>query len=304
MINRIDVDGLNLMASNNIDQFVRFAEKSYQDQLVRIGDSIQKEIKTKRFILITGPSASGKTFTARLLRRHLQSRGIDSILVSLDNFYKDRQDLPYEEDGTQDYETTDAFDVQMLHQCLQELAFKGRTYLPHFNFKEGMRDRTDRTLLKDGQVVIIEGLHALNPLMIPTQLIERCHRYYIAVQTSFDVQGKQVLSYKDVRLLRRLIRDYRHRGIPFKDTLDIWDHVVSSERKYIIPFTSSADKVIDSIHLYEPMVYHSIFPTHFLGEQEQRHREKLSSLQEGLSHFASIDRNYVPDTSLLVEFLF
>lgn len=304
MNNRLNVTALNLMASENIRQMIQFAEKKYHSQFAQIAAQIASDKQRREFILVAGPSGSGKTFSSYILKEHLHKNHIPSQVISLDNFYKDRDQMPLLEDGKRDFECLEALDIAAFHSCIFELLDKRKTQLPHFSFTTGKCSRLDKMQLEEDEILIIEGIHALNPALLPEDTRHHFHRYYIDVKTQYDdMNGQVLLSARDIRLLRRIIRDYRHRDASVSDTLQLWKSVLKGERRWITPYICYADRKIDSAHLYEPMLYRQMFSDILPDSLDEADREVCDRLMRGLSYFDSVSPDRVPDNSLLVEFI-
>lgn len=304
MNERIQVEALSLMASEDPRHMIEYAEKKYHHQFAHLAVDIANTIEEKRFVLIAGPSASGKTFSSHILSEHLQKNKVRSRVISLDNFYKDRDEMPKLLDGESDYESLESLDLECLQSCVIQLLEKGSTKLPHFSFKIGKRSRTERMTLEENEVLILEGIHALNPALLPKDLQRHFHKYFITTQSEYEsVDGKLLLTAKDIRLMRRMIRDFHHRNSTVSETLALWKKVLEGERHWIFPYIEQAEKKIDSTHIYEPMLYRSIMPALFEEKMSDENRKICDDLLSGLSHFDKIDPKLVPENSLLIEFI-
>lgn len=304
MNERIQVEALNLMASEDPRHMVEYAEKKYHHQFANLATDIAKTIEEKRFVLIAGPSASGKTFSSHILSEHLQKNGIRSRVISLDNFYKDRIKMPKLSDGDHDFESLESLDLSKLQNCVIQLLEKGNAKIPHFSFKLGKCSRIEKMTLEENEVLILEGIHALNPALLPKDLQRHFHKYFITTQSEYEsVDDGLLLTAKDIRLIRRMIRDFHHRGATLSETLALWEKVLAGERRWIFPYIEQAEKKIDSTHIYEPMLYHSIMPSLFGEEMSNENRKVCDELLGGLSRFDSIDPQFVPKNSLLIEFI-
>lgn len=304
MNERIQAEALNMMASEDQRHIIEYAEKKYHHQFAHVAADIAKTINEKRFVLIAGPSASGKTFSAHILSEHLQKNKLQPRVISLDNFYKDRAEMPKLADGEHDFESLESLDLECLQSCVIQLLEKGNAKIPHFSFKLGKRSRTERMTLEENEVLILEGIHALNPTLLPKDLQRHFHKYFITTQSEYEsVDGKLLLTAKGIRLMRRIIRDFHHRGAAVSDTLDLWKKVLAGERRWILPYIEYAEQKIDSTHIYEPMLYRSMMPALFEEKMSRENRKTCDELLHGLSHFDPIDPQLVPKNSLLIEFI-
>lgn len=301
-MNRVTIEALNLMAEDS-QELVQYAETTYHRRVMAIAKGVKEKADFHRIAVIAGPSSSGKTWSARLLCRELESLGISPLMISLDCFYRNREDNISSVDGKLDLESVDALDLPALHSCMEELMTKRRTKLPHYNFITGVRDRYDRIAIPKDGCLVLEGIHALNPRLLPESISNRIHRVAVNVETNFTDKDGVGLTHHQIRLLRRLIRDFHHRGSTLKHTLDLWSGVLEGERKYIIPYLHRAEYRLDTTHIYEPMVYRVMAEELWQQEIPDEYRETVEKLVEGLSVFTPLSPEVVPDTSLLDEFV-
>lgn len=283
---------------------VRRMEQGYFQRVLSLcNEAIDKERHT---ILITGPSASGKTTTAKQVVEELRARGYRVNRISMDNFYKTADELPRWSDGYQNYEAIEGLDLDCFETTLATLYSTGRAQFPIFDFNTGKRaEKTFELTHDENTFLIVEGIHALNPALSATLAQVPSMKVYISIHSNFvDENGEIILRGMDLRLLRRLIRDFYHRGTPAPDTFHMWDYVVKGEELYIYPFRENADVYFNSTHNYEPFLYHDEALA-MLGQipADSRYRETIDRLIESLAPFFSIDRALVPDDSLLQEFI-
>ncbi len=293
---------LNLMADNP-SEIIGYAENLYKLQISKVAKEIEKSAGVLKIIAISGPSSAGKTWTSKLLSRELERLGISPLSISLDCFFKNREDNDILPNGKPDFESISALDIKTYKLCMKELLDKRKTKLPHFNFVEGKRDRYDKIELPKNGVLILEGIHALNPLLTPDFIDEATLRVAINAQTSFECRNGVCITNRQLRLIRRIIRDYRYRGNSVDKTLDLWPEVVAGERKYILPYFSKAKYKLDTTHLYEPMIYRTIAEKMLKESVVPEHKETVEKLLDGLSYFTPLSPELTPDDSLLVEFI-
>jgi uridine kinase len=266
----------------------------------------QAEAQKTQIVLLSGPSSSGKTTASRMLAAGLSRDGSRSCRISLDDFYKDRQEVPTWEDGQKNFESVEGLDLEALAQCMEELFCKGKARFPIFDFATGKRSPLSRELtFDDNTCLIFEGLHALNPKLEPCLGGHPAMRLYISVHSDFvDTQGNVVLRARDLRLLRRLLRDLVRRDTNAAGTLMLWDYVLRGEELYLWPYRSLADVHINSTHGYEPFLYRSqaISMLREVGPEDM-HRETIQRILEALEGLPDLDRSLVPQNSLLQEFI-
>lgn len=298
------VSGVNKAVTDTPEKIVERAENKYDSSLLKVCEKIICDsIET---VFLAGPSASGKTTTAARLCQDLEERGKRCITVSLDDFYRVKGDYPLLPNGAPDYETVHALDLPLFEKCFKELHAIGKSDFPVFDFKIGTRSEKVRTIdYSSYDVMIIEGLHALNPLITGLLPKDDVLSIFINLIGSFkDENRDDVLSGWQMRFVRRLIRDYHHRNSGAANTFRLWDMVVEGEKKYLFPFENNRDIAINSIHEYEPCLF-AKEACEILSElpQSDSHFEISRDLIERLGDFESLDENKVPESSLLREFL-
>ncbi len=302
---RCAVSAVNKLAKLDAPGLARKCEGDYLTQLEELASLIHQSSRWQ-FIMIAGPSASGKTTTSVKLRQLLETRGIRSITISLDDFLYNRDSLPLLPDGTRDFESVDTLDIGLLNRCLEELLTKKSTQLPVFDFVTGNRMKnTQPVTITDSHVVIIEGLHALNPAISQTSLKEYFFKVYISPNCEFVLDdGRVVLDGQNLRLIRRMIRDFKFRGSGPENTFVMWKNVCNGEELYINPFRGEADYVVNSTHLYEPLIYHhDLLPILKDVKADSLYTEKARELVDVLELFDDLSMDIVPPDSMIREFI-
>ncbi len=300
-----NLEYINEQARISPELFIAKCEERYNHIIEDIAESILEE-KGREIVMLAGPSSAGKTTTARKLCEKLNDKGVKTYVLSLDDFYLNREDIPYLPDGTQDYETVYALDLPLFTECVNRL-LKGETVKnPIFDFTTGKRsdkEVNEITLGKD-DVVIIEGLHALNPVI--TEKIEgKLLKIYINVSSRiYDDKGNIILNKRNMRFVRRMIRDYKFRDSTVENTYRLWKNVTAGEDKYLFPFRDNADIKINTIHLYETCVLkNQALPLLYENKLSEEFREDAKKLINALEKFETIEVSKVPEDSLLREFL-
>lgn len=298
-----DVSKINALLKEDAENYIELCEKAYCSQLQEISDEIAKENK-RTIVMLAGPSSSGKTTTARLLKEKLNEKGKTAIVVSLDDFYLELDEPNTFEDGTVDFETVNALDVPMISSCLHELFDKGETTVPRFCFKSKKRSCYEKITLEEDGVVIVEGLHALNPVITEPLSDRRLYKYYVSVSSRITDENEVLLTKRDIRFIRRLIRDYHHRNSEVEYTFYLWKGVRMGEDRYLFPYSYLADRKIDSTHPYEPALFKGI-ATKLLDRvaSDSVYYETANELKKKLDRFTSLERDMMPDGSLLGEFI-
>lgn len=303
MVNTLSL--INKNVSEDAEKFIAACEKRFD---TAVSDVVNEFLVNSDYdiVLLAGPSSSGKTTTAGILSQKIKKSGRNAYTVSLDDFYMNRDDIPLNDDGMKDYENVTALDIGLIHKCFNDLIEKRKAELPVFDFTTGRRStQTKHIELEKNDVIIVEGLHALNPVI--TDGLDESHLYRIYISVSSRVtgdDGKILLNKRNLRLIRRMIRDYRHRNSPVENTFFMWQGVLKGEDKFLFPFESYANVKINSFHAYETCIFRSE-ALRLLNEIEEdnEHFEKAQELIGAISLFEEIEPSLLPETSLLNEFL-
>lgn len=303
VIDEINVGFVNLKRSMGLDHFINACESEYSKQ---IGDVCEDVIqKGQNIILLSGPSSSGKTTTAMRLAETFDRQNKATNIVSLDDFYFNRSDIPYEDDGTQDLEAITALDLECLYKCLKDLMNIGYAEFPVFDFHTAKRKGSTKKIeYGNNHILIIEGIHALNPLIINGFDPNKFYRAYISVSSEYTNHDMVVLSRSEIRLIRRIVRDIESRNTTADETMSMWRAVIDGEKKYIRPYKQSADYFINSILAYEPCMFKEVVIPLLNGiPRSSTNWEWGQMLAEATCLFDSIPVSLLPERSLLNEFL-
>lgn len=295
----IDIAEINNKLTNNLPLFIEESENKYYSQIHEVVNQISSNPKYK-IILVCGPSSSGKTTTSNIVVRELEKKGQHSVCISLDDFFINRVDTPKLPNGRYDYESPRALDKDCLNEFIKNLLEKKHAFKPIYNFVRGEREEEfEEIILTDDSIVVIEGIHALNPDVITTHQ-DNLYKLYICPNSNFDLDGKTIIPAKSLRLMRRSLRDFYSRGHSISTTIHMWEDVLRGEELYIKPFKKLATYVVDSTHMFEPYLYANyLLP---LLENIQQSETSLSMIKM-LSNFDTLDKTYIPKTSLIWEFL-
>ena len=296
---------INDKAINNPQEFINECEGRYE----KIINEITKKIvsaKGREIVMLAGPSSAGKTTTARRLKESLEKSGVKTYVLSLDDFYLNRDDIPYLPDGSQVYETVYALDLECLESVLNALLRGDKVKAPAFDFTTGKRSETqfNEIILGKEDVVIIEGLHALNPV-ITDKIQGKLLKIYINVSSRiYDEKGDIVLNKRNLRFIRRMVRDYKFRDSSVENTCRLWKNVTKGEDEYLFPYRDNADIKADTIHLYEPCVLkHQALRMISEDDVSEEYKNDIYKIAKALDRFNDIEENLVPENSLLREFL-
>lgn len=300
-----NLEYINEQALKNPTDFVLKCEQRYNNIIEDIAKRIVEE-KGREIVMLAGPSSAGKTTTARKLCENLNKKGVKTYVLSLDDFYLNRADIPYLPDGTQDYETVYALDLPLFTECVNKLLMGESVKNPVFDFTTGKRSDKEFNEITLGKedVVIIEGLHALNPVI--TEKIEgKLLKIYINVSSRiYDNKGNIILNKRNMRFVRRMVRDYKFRDSTVDNTYKLWRNVTAGEDKYLFPFRDNADIKVNTIHLYESCVLKSqALPLLYESEISDEYKDDAKKLCKALEKFEDINISSVPEDSLLREFL-
>lgn len=294
---------INKMADDPV-KFLTECSSDYH----RIINAVAKKIfanKSIKIVMLAGPSSSGKTTTAKILSESINGMGGKAYTVSLDDFYHPRSvGYPLDENGKPDYECVEALDIEHIHCKFRELIETGKAEMPAFDFKTGERINNAKAVeLKENSVVIVEGLHALNPVITDTLDKQSLFRLYVSVSTRvYEEDGTALLSKRELRFIRRMIRDFSFRSSSVDKTFELWQSVMKGEDRYLFPYEYLADIRIDSFHPCEPCVFAERATGLLLGTENAEYKEKAGILIEKLSRFKKADYSLLPRNSLLREF--
>lgn len=293
-----------MIESQHAAELVAMGERYHAVQLTRIARDICLRANV-RVVLIAGPSSSGKTSTSHRLCLELLAQGKQPVALSLDNWYVDGTLTPRKEDGTKDYESVYALDIKQLEKDLKELIIGREIALPTFNFAEEKREYLGETLqLEPDTIMVIEGIHALNPIL--TEHIDAACKYkiYAAPMSPVTLDGHKWVPTYIHRLLRRISRDYRTRGKSPQMTIATWPSVREGEKKWIEPFRKEADARFDTSMMYElPAIRYTVETALQTVPVVAKEYKVAEHLLFYLSFFEGLEASYIPKTSILREFI-
>ena len=296
---------INRKTTENPLGFIEECNSEYINTITEIAKRIEKD-DDLIIIAIAGPSGSGKTTTAHILRNKLEALGENTAVISLDDFYLQTSDLPVLSDGSHDIESVNSLDIALIKQCFERIIKDGKTDLPRYDFKTKSRIPNAVSLdIGNHGIVIVEGLHALNPLI--TDLVPRKNilKIYISVNRSVDDDnGVQMLSSRQIRLVRRVLRDDLFRGSTAEETLHLWNNVIDGERKYLYCFKDTADIKLVTFHPYELGVYRERFcKMRNTVSKNTPCYEYFIDTANAMERFTAIDSVLVPQDALIREFI-
>lgn len=294
---------INSLADAPFD-FVKACTEEYHAKLDKTAKRIFED-KSKKIVMLAGPSSSGKTTTAKFLSQKLAKLGSKAYTVSLDDFYHPHSvGYPLDENGEPDYECVEALDTELIHSSLGELIRNGKADLPVFDFMTGERINNAKSIeLSENDVIIVEGLHALNPVITDTLNGENLYMVYVSVSSRvYDDSGEVLLSKRDLRFIRRMVRDFSFRSTSVEETFDIWERVMRGEDKYLFPFENRADIRLNSFHPCESCVLAGRAMPLLEHIKDGEFSGKANELKAKLRLFKEINYSVLPADSLLREF--
>jgi len=299
-LNRICLEGKAM-------ELVRIAEGLHEKKISAIADEIKAGLPELKLVTIAGPSSSGKTTFSKRLGIQLQVNAIEPVALSLDNYYVNREQTPLDEDGKPDFESIEAIDLPFFHQQLADLLDGKEVHTPVFDFVTGQRapeSRWESMQLREGQVLVIEGIHGLNNRLTHSVPAEKKYKIFVSALSQLAIDDHNRIFTSDARLLRRIVRDNLYRGFSAERTLDMWERVRRGESRWIFPFQEEADVMFDSALVYEPAVLKT-WAERFLLQVPRTSPTypEAYRLLKGLSLFVPVFPDEVPQTSLLREFI-
>ena len=293
----------DIVCNGDIGQIILISEALQEKKLAEIADNIISS--KKRLVFVAGPSSSGKTTFAKRLGIQLRVANHIPKIISLDDYYKNRNDIPLEEDGSRNFENLDSLDVELFNNNMVDILKGKKVKTPLYNFMTGNRMKNGKTIeLKDNEVLIIEGIHAINEALTYKIPREQKYKVYISALTQLSIDEHNRISTSDTRLIRRMVRDKLFRGFDAEETLKMWSKVLTGEEKNIFPYQDDADIIFNSSLAYEINVLKPFAePLLFDIDRSSSAYPQAKRLLDFLSDFLTIGHDDVPKNSLLREFL-
>jgi len=300
-----DVAALNrAVETDRIREVMLVNEALHEHRIADIAEVILQRRGQVRIVLIAGPSSSGKTTFAKRLSIQLLAQGLRPVAVGLDNYFVDRERTPKDEHGEYDFEALEALDLALFNDHLLKLMDEQVVQLPLFNFKTGRREAGERLSITKDHIILIEGIHGLNPALVPQIPPERLFRVYVSALTQLNIDRHNRVPTTDTRLVRRIVRDGATRGYTAKATISRWEAVRAGENRNIFPFQENADVMFNSALVYEHAVLKPLVEPLLRqirpGSPEYREADRLLAF---LEWFLPCSSEHVPDNSLLREFI-
>ena len=306
----------DIMNLRNVGDLNEVIDKGFTSQLIQISEALQEKkiaqiadeiahTKGIKMVLIAGPSSSGKTTTCKRLSVQLAVNGIKPVPVSLDDYFLDRDKTPRDETGDYDFEHLHALNIPLLNEQMNALFRSEEVELPRYNFQEGKSEWSGRKLqLKGKEILVVEGIHALNPELTADIPDEQIFRVYASALTTILLDSHNYIPTTDNRLLRRIIRDHKYRGVSAQETIRRWPSVRRGENRWIFPFQENADAMFNSAMLFElAVIKRQAEPLLDQVPENSPEYAEAYRLLKFLRYIRSIPEDQIPPTSLLREFL-
>ena len=287
---------------------INVSEALQEKKIAQIADEIthlNQDGKRVKLVLISGPSSSGKTTFSKRLSIQLMTNGLKPYPISLDDYFVNREDTPLDENGKHDFESLYAVDLPFFEKQLTALLNEEEVELPRYNFTTGKREKSGKKLrIDEHMILVIEGIHALNPTLTSHIPAENKYKIYVSALTTILLDNHNYIPTTDNRLLRRIIRDYKYRNYSAEETIARWPSVRAGEEKWIFPYQENADAMFNSALLFELAVLKD-FVEPVLRKVPNRCPEYSEAyrLLRFLNYFVSVQDKELPPTSLLREFL-
>lgn len=298
------VDLNRVISTGKISDLIRIDETLQSNRLLMLSRRINENKDKIKIVLLAGPSSSGKTTTSRKLCMFLQSFGLHPKVLSMDDYFVEREENPKDENGNPDYECLEAIDLKLFDSQLSDLLKGKEVTIPTFNFALGKKEYRDKLTIQSDDIIVIEGIHALDPKILTNIPRENKFKIYISPLTELNMDNQNRISTTDNRLLRRIIRDNRTRGYDVEHTLRSWASVREGEEKYIFPYQDEADYTINSALIYEIGVLKTyVEPLLYSVPNDSPYYEEAKRLINFLRLFLPIPADDIPQDSILREFI-
>lgn len=300
-----DVSDLNrLVSESNISDIIKLTETIASHELLTLAKDIVDKGNIK-LVLLAGPSSSGKTTTARKLAMYLKAFGLNPRPLSMDDYYKVREECPKLENGEYDFESVEALDIELFNKHLKQIIRGEEVEIPTFDFYKGEPEYLGKKIkLEKNDILIVEGLHAINEELTKEVNKDKKFKIYVSPLTNLNIDNHNMVSNTDLRLLRRIVRDNRTRGYSAEKTIDSWRKVRCGEEKYIFPHQNDVDHVYNTSLVYEIGVLKVFVEPLLYGiDKSAYHYEEVMRLLNFLNRFVGIPTDGIPEDSILREFI-
>lgn len=306
--NNLNINNLgelnDFITSNKPEDIIQLSEIMQDYKLLNIAEEIVLNKEDYKIILLSGPSSSGKTTSAMKLSLYLKSLGLNPTHLSLDDYFHERKETPLGEDGKPDFESITAVDIKLFDSQISKLLKGSKVIVPTFNFIDGKKEYKRTVQLKENDILIIEGLHALNEELLTNVPKKKKFKIYVSPLTYLNIDNDNRISMTDLRLLRRIVRDNKTRGYSPSVTLSTWLKVRSGEEKHVFPYQDNADALFNTSLAYELAVLKTYAePLLFTIKEDDPEYQTAQRLLELLRFVVPLPSQSIPKTSILREFI-
>lgn len=289
---------------HRIREVILVSEAFHEQRITEIARLVSERSDQVRVVLISGPSSSGKTTFSKRLSVQLLACGLSPFPLEMDHYFIDREQTPRDENGEYDFESISALNIERLSSDVRRLIAGEKVRMPQYNFITGKSDEGEEVQLSSGEMILLEGIHGMNPALLQDVPIEKTFRIYVSALTQLNLDRHNRVSTTDTRLIRRIARDARERGYTAQVTIKRWESVRRGEKRYIFPFQENADVMFNSALAYElsalkPLVEPLLRQVHY-GTPEYVEAKRLLAF---LEWFLPLESDLIPDNSILKEFL-
>lgn len=292
-----------LVSTGKVEELIRISETKQSNELLQLAEKIYNN-KDLKIVLLAGPSSSGKTTTSKKLCMFLRSFGVNPAVISMDDYFVEREETPLNEEGKPDYECLEAVDLKLFDNQIEKILKGEEVVTPTYNFLTGNKEYNNKIKLGNSDVLVIEGIHALDKRVLTNISKNKIFRIYISALTELNIDNHNYISTTDNRLLRRIIRDNKTRGHGVQRTIATWPDVRSGEEKYIFPYQDNADYTFNSALIYEIGVLKTYAePLLYAVDPSDSCYEEAKRLINFLGFFLPIPADAIPKDSILREFV-
>jgi uridine kinase len=290
--------------TDRIREIILVSEALHEQRVAQIAHMIKERRPELRLVFIAGPSAAGKTTFSKRLSIQLLAQGIRPFPLEMDNYFVEREETPRDAEGNYDFEALEALDLKLFNDNLTALMQGKEIQLPIFNFHTGHREPGQIAQIGPEHVILVEGIHGLNPTLVPSIPAESTFRIFVSAVTQLNIDRHNRVPTTDTRLIRRIVRDATYRGYSAEETLNRWESVRRGEKRYIIPYQDHADAMFNSALVYELAVMkQQAEPLLLQVEPKSPRRVEAKRLLAFLRWFEVCGSDMVPDNSILREFI-